>query len=197
MKCKLIESERAKYPVKQLCRILEVSPSHFYRWRSGWSSKKAQRDLELATEVKRVYDEHRKRYGSRRIVEELQRDGFQVGRHRVSRLMREHHLKAKMKRRFRVTTDSNHSHPIAPNVLERKFEVDSPNRVWVGDVTYLRTTEGWLYLAVIIDLCSRKVIGWSMSTRLKRELCLDALQMALWRRRPDKGLLHHSANRRC
>ena len=97
-----------------------------------------------------------------------------------------------MKRRFRVTTDSNHSHPVAPNVLERKFEVDSPNRVWAGDVTYLRTTDGWLYLAVIIDLCSRKVVGWSMSTRLKKELCLDALQMALWRRRPDKDLLHHS-----
>lgn len=192
MKCELIESERAKYPVKQLCRVLEISQSHYYRWRSGWISRKAQRDAELAGEVKRVFDEHQKRYGNRRIVEELQRDGFRVGRHRVARLMRENCLKAKMKRRFRITTDSNHGQSIAPNILEQRFDVDSPNQVWAGDVTYLRTTDGWLYLAVIIDLCSRKVVGWSMNTRLKKELCLDALQMALWRRRPDKGLLHHS-----
>ena len=144
-----------------------------------------------------AFKAHKGRYGNRRVTEELQDEGETVGRHRVARLMRESGLRGKVRRRHCVTTDSKHSDPIAPNIVERRFDVEEPNRVWAGDVTYLRTTEGWLYLAVILDICSRKVVGWAMSTSLKKELCLDALQMAIWRRRPAKGLIHHSANRRC
>ena len=187
------ESSRVDYPVSQLCRILQISPSHFYRWRSGWKSKRALSDELLRTRmVHGAFKAHKGRYGNRRVTEELQDEGETFGRHRVARLMRESGLRGKVRRRHCVTTDSKHSDPIAPNNVERRFDVEEPNRVWAGDVTYLRTTEGWLYLAVIHDICSRKVVGWAMSTSQKKELCLDALQMAIWRRRPAKGLIHHS-----
>ena len=192
MRFELIEAEKAKYPITQLCRMLQVSPSHFYRWRDGWRSKRAREDEELLVKIRKVYTDHKGRYGNRRVTDELRDDGEDVGRHRVARLMREEELRGKAKRRFRVTTDSNHNNPVAPNLLEQNFEIEEPDRVWAGDITYLRTTEGWLYLAVVLDLCSRRVVGWAMNTRLKKELCLDALQMALWRRRPGRGLLHHS-----
>lgn len=194
MRCKLIEAERANYPVSVgfLCDILNVSPSHFYRWRTGWQSKIAARDAELLPQIQRVFSEHDSNYGYRRVTEELQGQEVEVGYHRVARLMRENDLKGLVKPAFRKTTDSDHDMPVAPNLLDRNFDVDEPDRVWAGDISYLRTTEGWLFIAVILDLCSRKVVGWAMSTRIDRQLCLDALQMALWRRRPGPNLVHHS-----
>ena len=192
MKCELIEAEKANYPVQHLCRLLEVSQSHYYRWRAGWRSKRKQEDARLIPAVQRVFEEHDGNYGNRRVTRDLQEEGLEVGRHRVARLMRENGLKGRIKPAFRKTTDSDHGMPVAPNLLEQNFDVAEPDRVWAGDISYLRTTEGWLFIAVILDLCSRKVVGWSMSTRIDRQLCLDALQMALWRRRPGPGLVHHS-----
>ena len=192
MKFNLIEAERANYPVTWLCRILEVSSSHFYRWRNGWESKKEQSDTELLKEIEGVFSRHDSRYGARRIVSDLSDNDREVGRYRVSRLMKENGLVAKGKKKFRVTTNSNHQHPIAENILDRNFTVNRPDKVWSGDITYLETTEGWLYLAVVLDLYSRKVVGWSMGTRINKELCLSALDSALGRRKPTSDLLHHS-----
>ena len=177
MRCELIEAERANYPVsvRFLCDILNVSPSHFYRWRAGWRSKIAARDAELLPEIQRVFREHDSNYGYRRVTEELQGEGVEAGYHRVARLMRENDLKGLTKPAFRKTTDSDHDMPVAPNLLDRNFDVDEPDRAWAGDISYLRTTEGWLFIAVILDLCSRKVVGWAMSTRIDRQLCLDAV----------------------
>lgn len=192
MKCELIKAEEANYPVQHLCRLLEVSQSHYYRWRAGWRSKRQQKDAELIPVVQRIFEEHDGNYGSRRVMLDLQEDGLEIGRHRVARLMRENGLKGRIKPAFRKTTDSDHEMPVAPNLLNQDFDVAEPDRVWAGDISYLRTTEGWLFIAVILDLCSRKVVGWAMSTRIDRQLCLDALQMALWRRQPGPRLIHHS-----
>ncbi len=131
-------------------------------------------------------------YGSPRVHEDLQEQGIRCGRKRVARLMRENGIRAKQARRFKATTDSDHNDPVAPNLLDREFRVDVPDRVWVADLTYIWTREGWLYLAVILDLFSRRVVGWSMSKRITSQLTLEALSVALWSRKPSPGLLHHS-----
>ena len=131
-------------------------------------------------------------YGSPRVHEDLQEQGIRCGRKRVARLMRENGIRAKQARRFKATTDSDHNDPVAPNLLDREFQVDVPDRVWVADLTYIWTREGWLYLAVILDLFSRRVVGWSMSKRITSQLTLEALSVALWSRKPSPGLLHHS-----
>ena len=131
-------------------------------------------------------------YGSPRVHEDLQEQGIRCGRKRVARLMRENGIRAKQARRFKATTDSDHNDPVAPNLLDREFHVDVPDRVWVADLTYIWTREGWLYLAVILDLFSRRVVGWSMSRRITSQLTLEALSVALWSRKPSPGLLHHS-----
>ncbi len=131
-------------------------------------------------------------YGSPRVHEDLQEQGIRCGRKRVARLMRENGIRAKQARRFKATTDSDHNDPVAPNLLDREFHVDVPDRVWVADLTYIWTREGWLYLAVILDLFSRRVVGWSMSRRITSQLTLEALSVALWSRNPSPGLLHHS-----
>ena len=131
-------------------------------------------------------------YGSPRVHEDLQEQGIRCGRKRVARLMRENGIRAKQARRFKATTDSDHNDPVAPNLLDREFHVDVPDRVWVADLTYIWTREGWLYLAVILDLFSRRVVGWSMSKRITSQLTLEALSVALWSRKPSPGLLHHS-----
>lgn len=188
----LVEAEKARYPVVQTCRVLEVSPSHFYRWRAGWRSKKAIEDTVLLSKIQTIHKDNRGRSGNRRITLELREQGETVGRHRVARIMRESSLRGKMKARFRNTTVSDHDHPVADNLLDRNFNPASPNLAWAGDITYLRTNEGWLYLAVVLDLHSRKVVGWAMGIRINRQLCLDALRMGIWRRKPKRGLLFHS-----
>jgi transposase InsO family protein len=187
-----IAAEKAVYPVGILCDVLGVSRSGYYAWSKRPEPARAKGDAELKAQIAAVHEKSRSTYGSPRVHAELRSKGVRVGKKRVERLMREDGIKARQKRRFRRTTDSNHTHPIAPNVLDRQFTVTSPNKVWVTDVTYIPTDEGWLYLAAILDLFSRRVVGWATSATNDRTLALDALELALRARRPAAGLLHHS-----
>jgi putative transposase len=188
----LVHAERASYPIAFSCRVLGVSRSGYYRWAVAEPSKRAQDDVKLSAEVREIHREHKGRYGSPRVHSELRARGRRVGRKRVARLMRQEGLRGHTPRRFRKTTDSRHRHRIAPNLLARDFSADAPNQVWVGDITYVPTRDGWLYLAVLLDLFSRRAVGWSMSDRLDTELALNALQMAQKRRSVPAGLIHHT-----
>jgi transposase InsO family protein len=187
-----IEAEKAEFPITRSCAVLGVSRAGFYAWRGRSPAARAGADQRLAVEVAAIHAESRRRYGSPRVHRELRTRGQHIGRKRVARLMRAQGLRARAPRRFRTTTDSQHTLPIAPNVLARRFTASAPNTVWVTDITYLWTLEGWLYLGVILDLFSRRVVGWAMSDRITRQLTLDALTMALTHRQPAHGLLHHS-----
>lgn len=171
---------------------MEVSRSGFYDYLNSLENSDDPGEAALKSSTEAIFKEHRGQYGSRRILKQLKDEGYQIGRYRVRRLMRGLGLKAKAPKRYKVTTDSRHSFPVAPNILNRKFDVDKPNRYWTADITYVWTLEGWLYLAVVLDLYSRQVVGWAMNKRMKRQLTLDALAMAYWRRKPSSGLLHHS-----
>jgi putative transposase len=189
---RFIAAEKASFPIRLLCRTLHVSRAGFYAWRGRAPSTRAQADERLGGEIAAIHAKTRQRYGSPRIHAELVERGCRAGRKRVARLMRVHGLAARRRRRFRVTTQSRHPFPIAPNVLARQFQRPGPDQAWVTDITYIPTGEGWLYLAVILDLCSRFAVGWAMNDRITDDLTLDALGMALARRRPAPGLLHHS-----
>ena len=188
----LVHADRASTPVALACRVAGVSRSGYYQWRSRCTSERKRRDIALAAEIRDIHGEHKGRYGSPRIHRELRARGRRVGRKRVARLMRESGLRGRFPRRFRRTTDSRHGHRIAPNVLERNFESRAPNEVWVGDITYVPTTEGWLFLAVLLDLFSRRIVGWAMSDHIDTELALSALRMAINEREPTPGLIHHT-----
>ena len=195
MKYACIERHREEFAVKLMCRVLGVARSAYYAWRTREPSARARRKERLQVEVGAIYRTKHGRYGSPRVHAELQARGERVSRKQVARLMREKGLKGKKRRRFRTTTNSEHAHPVAQNVLERKFavkEIEGPDRAWAADITYVPTREGWLYLAVVLDLASRLVVGWSMGESLESSLATNALEMALQRRRPGKGLLHHS-----
>ncbi|WP_437776943.1 IS3 family transposase [Sorangium sp. So ce1097] len=187
-----IDAEKAHYPVLVLCAVLLVSPSGYYAWAKRSQSARAKADAQLSAQIRAVHHKSRGRYGSPRVHAELRARGIRVGRKRVARLMRAQRLAARSKRRFRRTTNSRHNGPIAPNVIARQFEAQAPNQVWVTDVTYIPTGEGWLYLAVMLDLFSRRVVGWSASATNDRALALAALTPALRARRPAAGLVHHS-----
>jgi transposase InsO family protein len=187
-----IAAEKATFPVTVLCRLLAVSRAGFYAAQARPVPGRARGDAQLAVEIAAIHGESRQRYGSPRVHAELRARGRGVSRKRVARLMRYRGLAARRRRRYRVTTDSRHPFPVAANVLARQFTAPAPDAVWVTDITYIPTGEGWLYLAVILDLCSRGIVGWAMSERITRQLTLDALGMALARRRPSPGLLHHS-----
>lgn len=189
---RFIDAEKADYPVAWMCRQLDVSKSGYFAWSGRTPSARALRDEELIATIRRIFDEHRGRYGSRRIHQELKAQGQDVGLNRVERLMREAGLRGHGKRRFKKTTDSTHLLPVAPNILRREFRAEKPNQVWAGDITYIWTAQGWLYLAVLLDLFSRTVIGWKMSERITKKLAIDALQMAVAQRGVPDGLLHHS-----
>lgn len=175
-----------------MCSILEVSPSGFYASCDRPESRRALESARLGTLVKEVHEESRNNYGVPRIHAELRARGEKCGRHRVARLMRERDLRGRVRRRYRTTTKSDARHPVAPNLLQREFSAERPDQIWVGDITYLWTREGWLYLAVLIDLYSRIVVGWSMSSRMPVDLTLAALEMAVGRRGISAGLIHHS-----
>jgi transposase InsO family protein len=178
-----------------MCRVLSVSTSGFYAWRKRAPSERSKQDLALLAEIDRSHKKSRRSYGSPRVFRDLKELGLKVGEKRVARLMREAGIRAKTVRHFRVTTNSDHAHPIAPNILDRRFSpalTGRPNRVWVADITYIPTREGWLYLSAVLDLASRRVVGWSMQDRPTSSLAIDAVKMALSNRRPDSGLLHHS-----
>jgi putative transposase len=187
-----IAAEKALYPVRMLCELLDVSRSGYYAWIDRPASPKTISDAQLVVEIKAAMKRGRGAYGSPRVHLDLRAHGIRVSKKRVERLMRESALVARQKRRFVHTTDSRHEHPIAPNVLERKFDVSAANQAWVGDVTYIPTSEGWLYLAVLLDLFSRRVVGWATSATNDRELALRALDQALRARRPRAGLVHHT-----
>jgi putative transposase len=178
--------------VAVLCRVLGVSRSGYYAWRSREPSPAEVRRKELTDEVKEIHAEVKGRYGSPRIHAELAARGTTCCENTVARLMREAGIAAKTRRKFRQTTDSNHPHPVAENLLDREFDPDQPNASWVADVTYIPTGEGWLYLAAVVDLFSRMVVGWSMATTMTSRLVVDALEMALVRRLPGSGLVAHS-----
>jgi transposase InsO family protein len=175
-----------------MCRVLQVSRSGYYERLKRPPSAHCIEDDTLRSQVKVAFEKGRKNYGTRRIKDELQKQETIVSRRRIGRLMREEDLKVKTKRKFKVTTDSKHDKPIAPNLLEREFTVSTPDTAYVSDITYIPTREGWLYLAVVIDLFSRAVVGWSMGSRMTAGLVNSALLMALWKRKPAKGLISHS-----
>jgi putative transposase len=192
VKFEFIEAEKARWSIAFMCKRLGVSKSGFYAWRRRPPSPRSIEDERLLAEIRVVHVESRGRYGSPRVHRELAAKSIHASKHRVARLMRENGLRGRRRRRFRHTTDSNHALPVAPNTLARTFTADAPNKVWVTDITYIPTHEGWLYLAAILDLYSRRVVGWSMSDRITRQLTLDALSMGLQARTPPAGLLHHS-----
>lgn len=192
MRCRAIERHRGEYPLVMMCRLLEVRRSTYYAWRRRPESRRVKEDRRLLIEIEQSHKASDRNYGSPRVHEDLQELGIRCGRKRVARLMRENGIRAKYARRYKVTTDSDHSEPVAPNLLARRFDVAEPDRVWTADMTYIRTREGWLYLAVIVDLFSRRVVGWSMSSRIDAQLSVTALRRALRSRRPPPGLLHHS-----
>ena len=175
-----------------MCHVLGVKVSAYYTWRTRQESRREREDRRLLVHIRSVHAESRQSYGSPRIYRELKDRGIEVGEHRVARLMRQHQIRPRQAKRFRATTDSRHSLPVAENTLERQFAVDRPNAVWAADITYIWTSEGWLYLAVVMDLFSRRIVGWSMQQTLGRPLVLEAMRMALSSRRPAHGLLHHS-----
>ena len=192
MRFAFIDAEKAHYPVVVLCRVMEVRRSGFYAWLRRGPSLRARHDSILSAHIRTAFQGSRRTYGSPRVRAELASLGVRTSKRRVERLMRAGGLYALRKRRFVRTTDSKHTLPIAPNRLARDFTASAPNRVWVTDITYLWTTEGWLYLSVMLDLFSRRVVGWAMSERIDEELVLTTLQMALQSRRPARGLIHHS-----
>ena len=193
MRFRFIEDRRADYPVTILCEVLGVSPAGYYAWRSRPESRRAAADRELVEDIRRVHRDTRGRYGSPRIHVELKAQGRGVSRGRIERLMRHHGIRAIMARPRRVrTTDSRHGLPIAPNLLGRNFFAAAPNRIWLADITYIETDQGWLYLAAVMDLYSRRIVGWAMADHLRADLPLAALKMAISGQRPGAGLIHHS-----
>jgi len=175
-----------------MCSAFDLSVSGYYSWRKNPGSNRGKENVSLLTHIKAIHEESKKTYGSPRIHVELGNQGIRCGKNRVARLMRQSGIQAKHRRKFKATTDSKHNLPVQGNSLNRSFDVASPDTSWVADITYVWTREGWLYLAVILDLFSRKVIGWSMGQRMGKQLVIGALLMALGQRRPAGGLLHHS-----
>ena len=196
MKYAFIREQSDSYPVQALCSALTVSPSGYASWQAGRRPGKPAgerlSDERLLALIRAIHAKTKGAYGSPRIWQELKAQGHRVSKARVERLMREHRIRARHKRRFKATTDSRHTLPVAPNVLDRQFRAERPNAAWVADITYVATGEGWLYLAVVLDLFDRTVVGWSIKPKLTADLVLDALTMAWWRRRPGPGLVHHS-----
>jgi transposase InsO family protein len=192
MRFAFIDVEKALYPMRILCRVLRVSRSGYYAWRIRKPSARQLEDEQLRPKIVEAFKIGRGTYGSPRVRDELVDRGFVIGRKRVARLMRELRLQGVTPRKFRVTTDSNHGHSIAKNLVDRNFEASGPNEKWATDITYVWTSEGWLYLAIVMDLYSRRIVGWATADHLKTDLCLDALRMAIQQRTGIKGLIHHS-----
>jgi putative transposase len=192
MKFAFISGHRSQYPVRFMCRVLEVSPSGYYAWCKRRPSRRQQENQKLLEKIRLVHAQSRRTYGSPRVHAELKAQGIACGRHRVERLMHKHQIQAKQVKRRVRTTWSGHGQPVAPNLLERNFQAAQPNQKWVSDLTYIPTAEGWLYLATVMDLYSRRIIGWSMDSRMTCELVCRALEMALLSRKPKQTLVHHS-----
>jgi putative transposase len=192
MRFRLIDQAKAQFPVQRLCKVLGVSVSGYFAWKNRGASTRQKEDMVLLAHIRSAFAQSNGSYGSPRMTRELQDEGFAIGRRRTARLMRENNLKARQKRRFKRTTDSHHAWPVAPNIIDQDFAATGPDQKWGADISYVWTREGWLYLAVVIDLFARRVVGWAVSDRLHRRLALEALDMALVIRRPTEGLIHHS-----
>lgn len=192
MRYRFIAAEKACFPVRLLCRILQVSRSGYYGWRDRPTNARDQENRHLEVKIRSLHRASRRIYGSPRIFNALRDSGETCGRHRVARIMRQAGIRAKTVRKFKATTHSKHRHPVAANLLAQDFTASQSNQRWVSDITYIPTEQGWLYLAVVLDLCSRAIVGWAMHQRMTTQLVRDALTMALWRRSIVKGLLLHS-----
>jgi putative transposase len=192
MKYIFIRDHRSLFRLEKMCRILLVSKSGYYRWLKRHKSKTLLANKRILKMIREIFNDNHQRYGYRRVWFELHLRGIHCSKNRVARLMKADSLKAKRIKRFKITTKSEHNLPVAPNLLNKVFAVTAPNRVWVSDITYVWTWEGWMYLAVIIDLYARKVVGWSMSTRINKELVVSAINQAIDRRQPCTGLIFHS-----
>jgi putative transposase len=192
MRFALIDAAKEEFPVHRLCQVLEVSQSGYFAWKGRPACRRQREDMVLLAHVRSAFTLSNGTYGSPRMTRELRDRGLAVGRRRTARLMRENGLKARQKRRFRRTTDSHHAWPVAPNLLDQDFAATRPDEKWGADISYIWTREGWLYLAVVIDLFARRVVGWATGDRLHQQLALAALRQAIVTRRPKPGLLHHS-----
>lgn len=192
MRYRFVEAHRDTFKVERLCRVVGVAPSGYYAWRKRQPSQRQRDNERLIERIREVHQTSRQTYGSPRIHADLREAGEACNPKRVERLMRLHGIRAKQPRRFTRTTDANHDQPVADNVLNRQFKVEAPNVAWTADITYIDTAEGWLYLAVVMDLFSRRIIGWAMADHLLTSLVEDALRMALAQRQPTEGLQPHS-----
>lgn len=192
MKYRFINEHQDRMPVVQLCELFQVSRSAYYRWQQTGRSVREQRNQELLPLIQQIHRQSRRTYGSPRIWDALCKQGIRCGRHRIARLMRLHGIRAKTKRRFKVTTRSRSNQMTMPDLVQRHFSTGRPNQVWTSDITYIWTREGWAYLAVVLDLCSRMIVGWELSARLTASLVTSALERALAWRNPSKGLILHS-----
>jgi len=192
MRFAFVEEHRDRLPINRLCQIMDVSPRGYRAYRSRPLSHSQRKDMVVLANIREQFRLSLGSYGRPRMTEDLKELGLDVGHRRVGRLMRDNGITVKRNRKYKVTTDSNHSFNIAPNLLDKNFAADRPNQKWAGDISYVWTQEGWLYLAVILDLHSRRVIGWAVSNRMKRDLAIRALDMAVALRRPPEGCIHHS-----
>lgn len=187
-----IEEHRDQFDVARMCRQLEVSRTGYYQWRKRPTSPRTRADSLLDAHVAAIHAQRRRRYGRPRILLELREQGLLVGHERVRKSLRRQGLRPVYRRPYRITTNSDHAKPVAPNLLDRRFDGWKPDQAWVGDITYIDTDQGWLYLACVMDLASRRIVGWSMSERMKADLVLQALQAACWQRKPPPGLIMHT-----
>ena len=192
MSFSFIDAEKVRFPVTRMCEVLGVSQSGFFAWKARPASRRQREDMVYLSHIRTAFRLSNGTYGSPRMHRDLVEEGHRIGRRRTARLMRENKLVARQKRRFKRTTNSEHAWPVAPNLIDQDFKAERPDQKWGADISYIWTAEGWLYLAVIIDLHSRRVVGWAVSDRLKKDLALAALRMALVQRNPSPGLVHHS-----
>lgn len=192
MKYAWIETQRGRYPLAALCDALSVSTSGLGTWKRGGRARTRLSDAALLTLIRAIHAESKGAYGWPRVWKELQARGIPAGKERVRVMMQAHGIRGRHKRRYKATTDSKHDLPVAPNRLDRQFETTAPDQVWTTDITYIPTQEGWLYLAVVMDLYSRMIVGWAMDARMTRTLVISALRMAWFKRKPKPGLMHHS-----
>jgi len=192
MRYQFIGDHRDEFPIVRMCNVLGVLRSGYYAWQKRSVSAREMANRGLVKRIREVYQASQETYGSPRIWRELREQGISCSENRVARLMKKHSIQAKSRRTYKVTTKRKKSHPLAPNLLDRRFEAQKPDQVWLSDITYIPTREGWLYLAAVLDMCSRRIVGWAMSERITSGLTCQALQMGLQQRRPNAGLIHHS-----
>ena len=192
MKYQFMEENRSTFPIEKMCQIFKISRSGYYKWENKKPGNINKENDMLLKKIQIIYDDNKGCYGSPRITKQLNKDGIKCGENRIAKIMRKNNVKAKTKKRFKITTNSKHNYPVAPNLLKRNFSASEINQKWVGDITYIYTKEGWLYLSAILDLCSRKIVGWSMSDRITKALTMKTLKNAIARRSIADEIILHS-----